>query len=46
MTKGELLFYGGIMGIVVFSILFVTCLIHYNSKKKKMAKQAEEELVA
>ena len=46
MTKGEMLFYGGGAGIVVFSILFVACWVHYSSKKKKMAKQVEEELAA
>lgn len=44
MTAGQLLFYGGIAGVVLFGILFVLSWVVYEKKKKKLIKKLEQEL--
>lgn len=44
MTNGEMLFYGGLIGVVLFSILFIVTWAGYNRKKRKMSAKIEDEL--
>ena len=43
-TTGEMFFYGGIAGTVLFSILFIVTWAGYNRKKKKMVAKIEDEM--
>lgn len=44
MTQGQLLFYGGIGGIAVFTIMFVLCWIIFDKKKNKLIKKIDSEI--
>lgn len=44
MTTGQILFYGGIAGTVIFALLFVISWAVFEKKKKKLMKQIETEL--
>ncbi len=43
MTTGQILFYGGIAGIVIFTLAFIISWASYEKKKKKLIKMIEEE---
>jgi len=43
-TTGQLLFYGGIAGVVLFGILFILSWAIYEKKKKKLIQKIEQEL--
>lgn len=43
MTTGQLLFYGGIAGTVLFAILTVVMWVVYENKKKKLLRDIEQE---
>lgn len=44
MTTGQLLFYGGIAGVILFGILFVVSWAVYEKKKKNLIRKIEQEL--
>ena len=44
MTSGQLLFYGGIAGTVLFALLFAALWIVFEKKKKYMIEKIEQEL--
>jgi len=44
MSKGELLFYGGMVGTALFGLLFVLSWVVYEKKKKKLIEKIEQEL--
>ena len=44
MTTGQILFYGGIAGMVLFGILFAASWAVYEKKKKKLIRRIEQEL--
>lgn len=44
MTQGQLLFYGGMGGIVVFTIMFILCWVIFDKKKAKLIKKIDNEI--
>lgn len=43
MTTGQILFYGGIAGTVLFAVLFVVTWVMFEKKKKKLMGEIEKE---
>lgn len=44
MTTGQIMFYGGIAGMVVFILWAIVIWTTFENKKKKLLKEIEEEL--
>lgn len=44
MTLGQLMFYGGIVGLILFAILIPVTWNIYESKKKSMKESIEKDL--
>lgn len=44
MTKGQLLFWGGIAGAIIFTVLFAVSWIMFERKKRQLMQKIEEEL--
>ena len=42
MTKGQLMFYGGMIGVVVFLLLAIIVWNVYEKKKARLLKEIEE----
>lgn len=44
LTMGELMFYGGIAGIVFFGLLFVILWLVYEWRKKRLIRKIEQDI--